>query len=326
MGNAPIAIMNQDHNVVLVSTYEGQDLKLMKIKDNYLSNLINYSGLVVLDKKDNLELENNKKELFEKIQDGLILKSIPSMITSFASGLILDDLSVSGHVLNLALDNGTTPFIANQNYVLLSSKHLKEDESKALSKYTVFDNTEIGSASDGILISKLTSLKNKIDNANAAVANNSEQLFGAKTFSELPIVIFNQMGVNLLGNLTHDNLLQIEIEGVMFVFIIQGLWFVVKDETVGKFLAIIVMVFSLAAGGGTFPAFAQLPFFDFIGMFVPFTYVIQGFTTIVYGSGTMDANLYILQNFGVFFIYIALFFALGFFIGAKNRNRDMNYG
>ncbi|WP_026389812.1 hypothetical protein [[Acholeplasma] multilocale] len=119
--------------------------------------------------------------------------------------------------------------------------------------------------------------------------------------------------------------------GLMFVVIIQSLWFVVKDETVGKFLVIIMMVLSLAAGGGTFPAFAQLPFFHYVGYVVPFTYVIKGFTAIVYGTSlgvpaTAATNAFILQNFAVFFIYIAIFLTLGLTIGQRNRLRDMNYG
>ncbi|WP_031542805.1 ABC transporter permease [Mesoplasma photuris] len=119
--------------------------------------------------------------------------------------------------------------------------------------------------------------------------------------------------------------------GVMFVILIQAFWFLVKDETVGKFLVVVIMVLSLAAGGGTFPAFSQLEFFHIAGYFVPFTYVIKGFTAIVYGttipSGvTLDTQLEILKNFGMFFVYIVPLLTLGLLVGAKNRLREMNYG
>lgn len=118
--------------------------------------------------------------------------------------------------------------------------------------------------------------------------------------------------------------------GIMFVFIIQGLWFVVKDETIGKFMAVIVMVLSLAAGGGTFPALAQFKFFTIMGYLVPFTYVLKGLGAIVYGVSilgtTANTTAVIGQAFGVFFIYIVIFGALGLFVGAKNRFKEMDYG
>lgn len=117
---------------------------------------------------------------------------------------------------------------------------------------------------------------------------------------------------------------------IMFVAIIQGLWFVVKDETVGKFMVVIVMVLSLAAGGGTFPALAQFKFFAVISYIVPFTYVLKGLGAIVYGVSilgtTANTTAVILQSFGVFFIYILIFGALGLFVGAKNRFKEMNWG
>ncbi|WP_027063252.1 ABC transporter permease [Mesoplasma seiffertii] len=119
--------------------------------------------------------------------------------------------------------------------------------------------------------------------------------------------------------------------GFLFVIIIQALWFIVKDESIGKFMTVIVMVLSLAAGGGTFPAFAQFAFFHYISYLVPFTYVIRGFTAITFGTSladptTLATQLYILKNFAIFFIYIGIFVSLGLIIGSKNRLRDMNYG
>ncbi|WP_166666740.1 ABC transporter permease [Entomoplasma freundtii] len=118
--------------------------------------------------------------------------------------------------------------------------------------------------------------------------------------------------------------------GLMFVFIIQGLWFSVKDETIGKFMAIIIMVLSLAAGGGTFPAFAQFGFFHAISYIVPFTYVLRGTGAIIYGvslNGTtpMTTNV-ILSNWAPYFLFIAIFLFIGLGIGAPHRYKEMNWG
>ncbi|AUF83582.1 hypothetical protein CXP39_02090 [Mesoplasma syrphidae] len=148
----------------------------------------------------------------------------------------------------------------------------------------------------------------------------------------LQIWLAYAVGWNMLGLATMCYIwLWFIASGFLFVIIIQSLWFIVKDESIGKFLAVIVMVLSLAAGGGTFPAFAQFKFFHYVSYFVPFTYVIRGFTAITFGTSlatttTLATQMYILKNFAVFFIYILIFLSLGLTVGARNRLKDMNYG
>lgn len=118
--------------------------------------------------------------------------------------------------------------------------------------------------------------------------------------------------------------------GLMFVFIIQGIWFSCKDETIGKFFAVVFMVLSLAAGGGTFPAFSQFKFFYAISFIVPFTYVLRGTGAIIYGVAingtTASTTNVIMSNWWPFFIFIAIFLVIGLVIGAPQRFKEMNWG
>lgn len=115
----------------------------------------------------------------------------------------------------------------------------------------------------------------------------------------------------------------------VFVFIQQALWYSVQDETIGKFLVIVLLIISLSSGWGTFPTFMQSPFFNVLSYITPYTYSIHGQGAIIYsiatGNGTSADSLYIMQQFGFLIIWIALFLGFGM-LAAYRRNRDMLYG
>ncbi|WP_338970281.1 ABC transporter permease [Spiroplasma endosymbiont of Labia minor] len=114
-----------------------------------------------------------------------------------------------------------------------------------------------------------------------------------------------------------------------FVAIISSLWFSLKDETVGKFVVVVYMVLNLASGWGTFPAFMQFGFFDFVSNIVPFTYALHGIGSIVYGIGSIGINLadtlYILMQWGILWIFFAVFISLGIGMSIL-RNREILFG
>ncbi|WP_338969223.1 hypothetical protein [Spiroplasma endosymbiont of Labia minor] len=114
-----------------------------------------------------------------------------------------------------------------------------------------------------------------------------------------------------------------------FVVIISSLWFSLKDETVGKFIVVVYIVLNLASGWGTFPAFMQFGFFDFVSNIVPFTYALHGIGSIVYGIGSIDINsadtLYILMQWGILWIFFAVFISLGIGMSIL-RNREILFG
>ncbi|ATZ18753.1 hypothetical protein ESOMN_v1c03710 [Williamsoniiplasma somnilux] len=118
--------------------------------------------------------------------------------------------------------------------------------------------------------------------------------------------------------------------GFMFVILIQALWFLVKDESVGKFLVVLVMVLSLASGGGTFPAFSQFKFFEIISYLVPFTYVLKGLGAIVFGVPELGTNPVttnvVLINFSIIILFVLIFLTLGLLVGARNRHKDILFG
>lgn len=117
---------------------------------------------------------------------------------------------------------------------------------------------------------------------------------------------------------------------VIFITIVEGLWFSIEDEAIGRFCCVLVLVFSLTAGGGTFPAFSQFGFFHAISYLVPFTYVLKGLGEIVYGVSGLGTNSastsFILTQLGILLVYFVLFMALGIFVGAPLLMRQMNWG
>ncbi|WP_169733562.1 hypothetical protein [Mesoplasma melaleucae] len=116
---------------------------------------------------------------------------------------------------------------------------------------------------------------------------------------------------------------------LIFVLTIQGLWFLIKDETVSKVLIIIYLVINISSGWGTFPSFMQFEFFHKISFVAEFTYVLHGLGAIVYGVGEHGFNttdtLYIMQQAGILLAFGVFFVLLGL-IGARNRNREIRFG
>lgn len=115
----------------------------------------------------------------------------------------------------------------------------------------------------------------------------------------------------------------------VFVVIQQALWYSVKDETIGKFLVIVLLIISLSSGWGTFPTFMQSPFFNVLSYITPYTYSIHGQGAIIYSIAVNGANkadsLYIMKQFGFLVIWIVLFLGFGT-LASYRRNRDMLYG
>ncbi|WP_342252410.1 hypothetical protein [Spiroplasma endosymbiont of Amphibalanus improvisus] len=64
--------------------------------------------------------------------------------------------------------------------------------------------------------------------------------------------------------------------------IVFSLWMTFSEENIGKFVAVIYMIFNLCAGWGTFPSFMQSGFFNFISYICPFKYIIHGEGSILY--------------------------------------------
>lgn len=115
----------------------------------------------------------------------------------------------------------------------------------------------------------------------------------------------------------------------VFVIIQQALWFSVQDETVGKFLIILLLIINLSSGWGTFPTFMQAGIFNFLSYFAPYTYSMHGQGVIIYSIAVNGVNwadtLYILQQTGILLIWSVIFITIGL-LGSVLRNREINYG
>lgn len=137
------------------------------------------------------------------------------------------------------------------------------------------------------------------------------------------------LGWSVIGSSFGLMYLWMMFTATVFVIIQQALWFSVQDETVGKFLIIILLIINLSSGWGTFPPFMQAGFFNVISYIAPYTYSIHAQSVIIYSIAASGVNradsLYVLQNFGILSIWIVVFTLLGL-LGAVLRNRDMLYG
>ncbi|WP_368486520.1 hypothetical protein [Spiroplasma sp. DGKH1] len=115
----------------------------------------------------------------------------------------------------------------------------------------------------------------------------------------------------------------------VFVIIEQALWFSLRDETIGKFLCVILLIINLSSGWGTFPTFMQAGFFDVISYLAPYTYSIHAQGAIIYSIGIVGSNWtdasYVLQQFAILLVWIVGFLAIGLGVSIQ-RNREMFYG
>ncbi|MDR1234973.1 MAG: hypothetical protein LBJ97_02695 [Mycoplasmataceae bacterium] len=117
--------------------------------------------------------------------------------------------------------------------------------------------------------------------------------------------------------------------GLIFISIIQALWFSFRYRALGFFCVVIFMVLNLAAGWGTFPPYAQFEIFNVISNILPFTYMMHAQDAIIYGISTgahvFENSMVVLENVGILLIYLVLFNALGTFMSYR-RERELLYG
>ncbi|WP_342252409.1 hypothetical protein [Spiroplasma endosymbiont of Amphibalanus improvisus] len=109
----------------------------------------------------------------------------------------------------------------------------------------------------------------------------------------------------------------------VFINLICGFWFLIRDETFSKLAIMVIIVISITSCGGIFPSVLQSNFFNFIGYLSPFLFSLNGQSIIIYGisvlgSSSMYANL-ILINFGYLTIFWVFFAGISYFGFWKNH-------
>lgn len=119
------------------------------------------------------------------------------------------------------------------------------------------------------------------------------------------------------------------LTATIFVLIEQALWFSLQDETVGKFLVILLLIINLSSGWGTFPTFMQAGIFNVLSYIAPYTYSIHGQGFIIYSIAVNGANLsdtlYLMQQLGILVIWGIVFITIGL-LASVLRTREMYYG
>lgn len=119
------------------------------------------------------------------------------------------------------------------------------------------------------------------------------------------------------------------LTATIFVLIEQALWFSLQDETVGKFLVILLLIINLSSGWGTFPTFMQAGIFNVLSYIAPYTYSIHGQGFIIYSIAVNGANLgdtlYLMQQLGILVIWGVVFITIGL-LASILRTREMYYG
>ncbi len=100
---------------------------------------------------------------------------------------------------------------------------------------------------------------------------------------------------------------------------IQAMWFLFRDEVVGKFVVILFLIVNITSGWGTFPPVMQFKTFEVLSYIAPFTYCIHNQGLIIYGvavngSNSLD-NLQILKNCGIQLIYLSIGYLLSIYEG-----------
>lgn len=137
------------------------------------------------------------------------------------------------------------------------------------------------------------------------------------------------LGWSVMGSAFGLMYLWMMLTATVFVIIQQALWFSTRDETVGKFLVILLLIINLSSGWGTFPTFMQAGIFNVLSYIAPYTYSMHGQGVIIYSIAINGANLadtlYILQQLGILVIWAVVFMIIGL-LASILRNRDMYYG
>lgn len=109
------------------------------------------------------------------------------------------------------------------------------------------------------------------------------------------------------------------ITSLTYMFIVQGLVTALGDP--GRFAAIVLLIFQLTTCGGTFPVELTPKFFQDLGAWLPMTYTVNGFKSII----SIGDNAIVWQNAGILAIYAVVFLALtGFFFKAVYGKKQDN--
>lgn len=113
--------------------------------------------------------------------------------------------------------------------------------------------------------------------------------------------------------------LSILFSALIWTTFIQSLWFLFRDEVVGKFVVILFLIVNITSGWGTFPPVMQFKFFDIISNIAPFTYCIHNQGLIIYGVAVNGTNtldtLAILKWSGIQLIYLSIAISLAMYEG-----------
>jgi putative membrane protein len=88
---------------------------------------------------------------FSSFAEGMILKAVPSLLTSFVGTNLLNGISTSGDILNMALSQAgsttqVTTFNKNEKYISMSVPNLPDlgtsKQRQAFEKYTIFGDVD----------------------------------------------------------------------------------------------------------------------------------------------------------------------------------------
>lgn len=113
--------------------------------------------------------------------------------------------------------------------------------------------------------------------------------------------------------------LSILFTALIWTAFIQSLWFLFRDEVVGKFIVILFLIVNITSGWGTFPPVMQFKFFQVISHIAPFTYCIHNQGLIIYGVAVNGQNyldtMAILKYSGIQLIYLAIGYILSIYEG-----------
>jgi putative membrane protein len=137
------------------------------------------------------------------------------------------------------------------------------------------------------------------------------------------------LGFYKLGTYFPLEWLMILFAGLIFIIIIQAIWYSFRDKSIASFIIVVFLILNICCGGGTFPAFMLNPLFMVLSYIMPFTYLIHAQGAIIYGLSA-GVNIFsnwmmVLQSCGILLIFPIVFFLWGLFI-SRRREREIFYG
>lgn len=193
----------------------------------------------------------------------------------------------------------------------------------------VLDRTRIGSAKKPKLKASKKDKKIKKSLINKRYLE-SIKWYYSKSFLMLSITFIQvsilcltvyALGWSAIGSSFWLVYIQLLFSGFVFTLFIQALWFLFRDDVVGKFIVILFLIINLSSGWGTFPPSMQFGFFKVLSYIAPFTYTIKNLGAIVYGVAISGANtmdtMFIMQNIGITLIFLLISIFLGLFAAFK---------